>query len=241
MDVIKIKKKRPSGGLKRPRDKKKVKLIAIKSKHPTHRGEPVRVGSYEILAGGTRDLKSQDLEKADVLIPLLDGLPKMSFGKSYQILAAPLEDFGGVPEDWEFFLHEQVIPLLASGKKVLAFCMGSHGRTGCFLASLISILESPEETPDPIAAVRERHCRKAVESRKQGEAIFALRGQDLPEKYKEELRDIFPGQGYGSYGDLTEYYREREIIGFGASSTLVGAESINMVHSTEEKQGGLHV
>ncbi|NTW13830.1 MAG: hypothetical protein HGA31_02240 [Candidatus Moranbacteria bacterium] len=155
--------------------------------HPEHRGEPVRVGPYTILAGGIRDLVAEDLEKADVLIPLLDSLPRLEFGRPYQILAAPLADYGGVPNNWEQFLREQVIPLLATEKKVLAFCHGSHGRTGCFLASLIAILETPEETPDPIAAVRKRHCKKAVESQAQAEAVFALRGEKLPQKYSMEF------------------------------------------------------
>ena len=126
----------------------------------------------------------------------------MKFGRSYQILAAPLADYGGVPVEWGNFLRKQVIPLLESGKRVLAFCMGSHGRTGCFLASLIAILEP--ETPDPIAAVRERHCPRAVESRAQAEAIFALRGESLPAKYEEEFRPPariidFGGRGCGGY------------------------------------------
>jgi protein-tyrosine phosphatase len=65
--------------------------------------------------------------------------------------------------------------------------MAGHGRTGTFLASLIALLEDDHTTPDPIAAVRERHCEQAVESVAQGEAIFALRGQPLPRKYRRTL------------------------------------------------------
>jgi hypothetical protein len=39
------------------------------------------------------------------------------------------------------------------------------------------------ETADPLAAVRERYCPRAVETSEQGTAIFALRGQPLPAQY----------------------------------------------------------
>jgi hypothetical protein len=175
-----------------------------KPSHPEHRGAPVKVGEFKVYLGGTRDLRAEDLERADILIPLLNSLPEMAFGKEYRVLAAPLVDYGGVPLGWEKFLRGKVIPLLESGTRILAFCMGSHGRTGCFLASLIAILESPEETPDPIVAARKRHCHKAVESLAQAEAIFALRGEELPDKYVREFikkaqARTTKGNFYGAY------------------------------------------
>ena len=153
----------------------------------SHRGEPVRVGPHKIGAGGTRHLRAEDFLGIDVLIPLLDGSLPLAFGQRYSILAAPLRDFGGVPSGWRSFLEGAVIPLLESGASVLTFCMGSHGRTGVFLASLVALLEDPAETPDPIAAVRARHCREAVETRAQAEAVFALRGEPLPLQYEREF------------------------------------------------------
>ena len=76
-----------------------------------------------------------------------------------------------------------VIDELERGQKILTFCVGSHGRTGTFLASLIAVLETAEETPDPIEAVRLRHCHHAVETLAQAEGVFALRGESLPERY----------------------------------------------------------
>ncbi len=165
--------------------------------HQAHRGQAVPVGTHTIFLGGTHYLEEEDLRQADVLIPLTEtalnfgssyniigtadgiaGMPPLELGRPYQILAAPLKDFGGVPENWASFLREQVVPLLACGQKVLAFCIGSHGRTGTLLASLIAILEP--EVLDPIAAARERHCAKAVETLAQARAVFALRGQELP-------------------------------------------------------------
>jgi hypothetical protein len=152
-----------------------------------HFGEhAVRVGSYEVHAGGTKYFQLNDFDGFDLIIPLTNGSAPFKFGKEYRVLSGVLVDFGGVPEGWKEFL-EKVIEELKSGRKILAFCVGSHGRTGCFLASLIALLESAEETPDPIQAVRERHCHHAVETLAQAEAIFALRGAPLPEVYRREF------------------------------------------------------
>jgi len=110
---------------------------------------------------------------------LLRGLPPLTDGKTYPVLAGTMVDFSPPPANWADFLNNQVIPLLAEGKRVLAFCIGSHGRTGTLLASLIAVLEP--EIEDPIAEARKRHCVKAVETRAQAAAVFALRGQEVPE------------------------------------------------------------
>lgn len=172
---------------------------------PPYRGNPVHVGPYTVLAGGTRYLESADLDKADVLIPLTgcqdlnfgqlyqltaaqqpSGITAFTPGKTYQVLVGKLPDFGGTPDNWEAFLRQQVIPLLASGATLLGFCFASQGRTGTWLASLIAILEPDVE--DPIAAVRERHCEHAVESVAQAEAIFAIKGMPVPDFYRQSLR-----------------------------------------------------
>jgi hypothetical protein len=177
------------------------------SLHRPHRGEAVKVGRYKVLLGGTRYFQPEDLREADVLIPLtsvpfkfgsshridvnssgvgqLQVLPQLEHGREYRVLAAPLVDFGGVPAGWESLLRNQVIPLLQGGRTLLAFCMGSHGRTGTFLASLIALLEP--KIVDPIAAARQRHCERSVETTAQAEAVFALKGQSLPERYRQRL------------------------------------------------------
>lgn len=159
-------------------------LITIKA-HPPHHGAPVRVGPYTILAGGTRDLLPDDLEKADELIALTEQLPKLHFGQTLTTMHAPLKDFGGVPGNWKDFLLQKVIPLLSTGKQVLVYCVGSHGRTGTLLASLIALLEA--DTDDPIQAVRDRHCRSAVETLEQAEGIFQLRDKAVPQRYIDEF------------------------------------------------------
>ncbi len=155
-----------------------------------HRDNPVRVGTYTIMAGGTQYLRPGDLDHADLIVSLTGHMGHntlLTFGKRYHVLAGTMVDFGGVPEYWKEFL-DVVIKELKAGKRILVFCAGSHGRTGTFLASLIALLESARETPDPIRAVRERHCGHAVETQAQAEAIFALRGKSLPKKYQGKLR-----------------------------------------------------
>ena len=156
--------------------------------HRQHKGDAIQIGKYTVLAGGTRDLKAEDLAKADILVPLTQDIPLMTFGSAYRVVAAPLVDYGGVPENWGTFLKEVIVPLIEAEHLLLAYCVGSHGRTGTFLASLIAIMEP--ETADPIAAARERHCYKCVESRAQATAIFALRGEALPEKYDKEFTSV---------------------------------------------------
>ena len=60
---------------------------ANKAPLPPYRGHAVRVGPYQVLAGGTMYLRPEDLEKADVLVPLT-GVPEFRFGEIYQVSSA---------------------------------------------------------------------------------------------------------------------------------------------------------
>ena len=152
-----------------------------------HRAVPIIIGTHTVFAGGTYYLERGDLNGIDVIVPLTNvgGKALAQLRKRHQLIDMALPDFGGVPSNWKDRLEAEIIPLLASGKSLCAFCVASHGRTGTFLASLIALLEP--QTTDPIAAVRARHCRRAVESRAQAEAIFALRGKALPKRYRVEF------------------------------------------------------
>lgn len=157
--------------------------------HPEHRGDIVKIGPYNLRAGALINLRTQDLSDVDTLVSL-----NYNFQPPKDLAAGIIRinwpDFNPPPKDLELTLKKEIIPLLEQQKKLLVFCTVGHGRTGTFLASLISLTEP--ETVDPIAAVRERYCKKAVETLEQGESIFALRGQQLPEKYIRELRDFIP-------------------------------------------------
>ena len=102
----------------------------------------------------------------------LKWMPPLTQGRKNLVLPLPIIDFDGPPGNWGDVLRDKVVPLLQSGKKVAAFCAGSHGRTGTLLASLIAILEPGES--DPVLAARTRHCAQAVETTCQKEAIAKL-------------------------------------------------------------------
>lgn len=53
---------------------------------------------------------------------------------------------------------------VASGKKLHAGCIGGHGRTGTFLAALVTVMSGEK---DSISYVRNNYCKKAVESQEQ--------------------------------------------------------------------------
>ena len=160
--------------------------------------DPIMIGGFPVWLGKGYEIKQEVLLQADFICPLNGDLPrKGKFGHWMMILGCELPDRGGVPPNWKQFI-EYVAKLIRSGKKCVAYCTGSHGRTGTFAASLIAVMEP--ETADPIAAVRERHCEKAVESLAQAKAIFELRDQELPEDYAEEFK---PKVTYsGSSGEL---------------------------------------
>lgn len=71
----------------------------------------------------------------------------------------------GVPSNFLDFtkLLEWTIDRLSDGLSVHVGCVGGHGRTGMFLAAMVSLLG---ET-DAINYVRENYCKKAVESEMQ--------------------------------------------------------------------------
>ena len=156
--------------------------------HEPHRGAPVTIGPFTVYAAGMHDIGTADLAKFQshtnsVLVLLSDDqIEWRCIASDYTILAKPLADHGGVPDDWRAFI-QKLFDLLVAGKRLLIACSKGHGRTGCCIGSLIAYIESSERTPDPLAAVRVRHCSQAVESRKQAEAIFALRNEQLPTRY----------------------------------------------------------
>lgn len=158
---------------------KKCKHTAVK---------PVTIGKYtdQVYLGARWDIDPHTVENVHLICPLNGDMPKGArFGTILPIIQCELADRGGVPANWGTFIKE-IVRMLDKGYKILAYCTGSHGRTGVFGASLISVLEP--EVEDPIAAIRERHCHEAVESLAQARAVFALRGQELPAHYEKEFK-----------------------------------------------------
>jgi pyruvate, orthophosphate dikinase len=191
-DVMSVWKRGVQVGLWKEKDKTDTAVRVCKAKceklHEPHSCAPVKIGPFTVYAAGIHDVQARDLDgfRSDsnsVLVLLSDDQIQWHCNASeYTVLAKPMVDLNGVPDDWKEFIHK-LFDLLVSGKRLLIACSKGHGRTGCCIASLIAFIESSERTPDPIAAVRQRHCREAVETRRQAEAVFAIRNEPLPTRY----------------------------------------------------------
>lgn len=115
------------------------------------------------------------------------------------------------PEDPEEYreLVNWTAEQLAQGKTVHAGCIGGHGRTGMFLAALLSVVNDDK---DAIKTVREIYCHKAVETHSQIEFLHkhfgikkvkATKGYSLkstptvnwPTKGAKEIKDGQPFAG----------------------------------------------
>lgn len=184
----------------------KFELLSVGACRKDHNGmSEVRVGKYTIRLGASQYIRREAIEASTALYPLNGYFPDACvFGSKMNVYFCTLRDYGGTHENWEEFIRG-VAKRIKSGERALAWCTGSHGRTGTFAASLIALMEP--ETQDPIKAIRERHCKKSVETLAQAESIYRLRGESLPEEYVELFRPkpIIPTtvQSHG----VTPFYR----------------------------------
>lgn len=156
--------------------------------------EPIKIGKYSLWLGAGRSIT--DVTHVDTVVTLNGDLPHVPIGSRFEINYVELRDYGGVPDGWADYI-KMVAEEIRSGRRYLGFCTGGHGRTGCFAASLVAELN--KSIIDPIAYVRKHHCHKAVESQAQAEAVFAITGKPLPEKYKKVVKT------YQQYGKTTTY------------------------------------
>lgn len=165
-------------------------------KNCSHTGEDtILIGGIEVRLGGSPKITQAAIKASTLLISLNGQLPNMVFGQIIQFQYASLADRGGVPANWKEFV-EVTANNMRNGHKLLFWCHGSHGRTGCLGASLIAVMEP--EIEDPIAEIRTRHCKHAVESLAQAKAIFALKGLELPQKYEDEMKPFVSNYTGGS-------------------------------------------
>ena len=150
----------------------------------THRLRKVKIYGRHVYAGPARAMTPGAIASKHIqlFVPLSDARVTLPGGVT--VRPAPLPDFGGVTCDWQDIVYELAAEI-DFGTIVLCGCTGGHGRTGTLLASLIAVMEP--EIPDPIAAVRKRYCGSAVETIAQGQAIFDLRGEELPAQYRQSL------------------------------------------------------
>ncbi|MCL4743854.1 MAG: hypothetical protein KJZ83_00415 [Burkholderiaceae bacterium] len=91
---------------------------------------------------------------------------------------------------------------LESGMKVHCGCIGGHGRTGTFLAALVS--EFGEK--DAISYVRQHYCQKAVESSEQVKFLMAHFGISSSKPTKESYTSVTGGLSSSSSKRTKVFY-----------------------------------
>ena len=126
-----------------------------------------------VFVGKIADFKKAVEAGAEVLIPLASVFEEVWGYFDGDIYAIPIADYGTLKADLLKKKAEQVAGWVRDGRKVAIGCMGGHGRTGYFAAAVLGLLG----VPDPVGELREKYCKKAVES-----------GAQL-----KSLEDLFPG------------------------------------------------
>lgn len=135
--------------------------------HTTHK--PLQLGIGEILGGSCGSPR----KGYDIYIGFDYGMKMQHQPFPWEQTSDPVIEFQyritdmcapKSPKDFQKMV-EWCAEQLNMGKKIHVGCIGGHGRTGTFLAALVSLYE--DLTDDPIAYVRKEHCKKAVESKSQ--------------------------------------------------------------------------
>jgi len=105
-----------------------------------------------------------------------------------------------------------------AGKKLHAGCIGGHGRTGTFLAALVSLYGEM----DAIAYVRKHYCHKAVESAEQ--VKFLGKHFGIKEAQGAKSTSVSSGSKGGSKGYLTTVKggRSEEFTPVGGNGCIFG-------------------
>ena len=132
-----------------------------------------RRGATEIvpglILGGLRDLQAMLDAAPDVLAPL-DRLPGHVWDSGFrgEILYCPITDYCTLPDDVLDRFVDALLERLRRGKRIALFCVGGHGRTGYVAACLLYRLGQD----NPIAFLRRKYSRSAVESEEQESAVL---------------------------------------------------------------------
>ncbi len=202
-----------------------------------HWRNPVKVGESEVLCS-SRSGKPHDLDDADwpdVGVYLDSGWarehwmlvsPGTKAGKDYladmrtlkqETIVLDWTDFSDYPIERLKAVVKWTADRVALKKSIEIACVGSHGRTGTFLACLLVEVEGLEPA-EAIEEARKRHCTKAVENQKQIKLVYAYAGKELPDKStlvgsketsKTKTKSSLPGttaSAYDGYPDDWEAF-----------------------------------
>lgn len=141
--------------------------------YTTHK--PLKLPNTDVVIYGG-SCSTPTVNDADVYIgfDLSMSLSKRSYpwNKGHEIYFR-VQDMG-VPSDAAEYkkLVQWTKKKLDAGQKVHAGCIGGHGRTGMFLAALVSLYGEK----DAIKYVRENYCKKAVEAQSQVDFLGTIFG-----------------------------------------------------------------
>jgi hypothetical protein len=158
-----------------------------------------KVGNFTLYPTADKFMNAAQADKFDVLVPLVDsGFTVGSMVVDYLglLMWFPIKDFSAPNPAKLRIMAQRMNDFAKGGARVALWCIGSHGRTGTVLAACIG-LEEPDV--DPIDAVRERHCKHAVENHEQLVSVFDALGRELPEKWKKtppKATAIYNNQGW---------------------------------------------
>lgn len=198
--------------------------------HPRHEGhEFITVDGHKLYLGAARDIQELP-EDVNVVVSLNGDLVNLKyFGVRFEIIHAELQDYGGVPDCWSDFIHN-IADEIKRGVVFLAHCMGGHGRTGVFAASLVAVMDPSIE--DPIEYVRENYCQKAVESALQMKAVFDLARKPVPEKYMIGTKTVVhPGPVTAfPVGDYDSWFKDWEQRNIPTSTAPVQTQVLQSNH-----------
>ena len=160
----------------------------------------IAVGTLKFYPFSYADTIEKELVKSEVnpIYALTNCLFTKLYGEGFKgtVYGIAFPDRGTLPKDVHMSIIKDMAVRAKKGEKVGFYCTGGHGRTGTILASLIALLERPE---DPIKIARKRYCTHCVESNAQAELIFSVMGKDLPPAYKTEFKP--PAISQGTYVD----------------------------------------
>jgi hypothetical protein len=216
---------------------------AVAAKAPECHNGNVLVFSYELhgvkvefYGGGTLRgsmhtpdmvlIALQGTDYGDVAPVSFKGLSMPSLDKYRNVrivtIAIPDGSAPGLPlVFWQDLLAE--LNKLGTGEperklKVLVRCAGGHGRTGVVLCAL-AVAANVCPGQDPIAWVRARYCKKAVESDAQFDYIEWLSG--VPSK--EDVKPPFPAAAWETWGT------GEGMVAKPTQGSLVGMETVGKV------------
>ena len=157
----------------------------------SHWQDPIEIAGHKILVTGILGGKGKgvwpdfgiylDYRWCDYL-----ELDLVSFGsgvkgtKQHPVWVMHWKDYGDIPQRKFRRIIDEVGKQWEKGREVIEIgCLGAHGRTGTVLAGLLIKYENMG-AEEAINAVRERHCKTAVESHCQKVMVYEYAGEAPP-------------------------------------------------------------